>query len=302
MTEIQRIIEKGKIPASFLQEETKCDFFVNNARKKLWTVQLDLLMEFDKVCKKNGLQYFMHGGSLLGTIRHSGFIPWDDDIDLYMFREDYDRLTKLLKEEFHSPYFLQTPYTDDGYYYAHTRLVNINTSAICYDFRYQEFKQGIYIAIFPLDNCRLDDLQVRYNKIKKLILDNSTYMRMSDPNPNEANKIRIQQHSGRHPMDVYEEIVAVATQYKNEKTDYVNSAMCTVYAYNVEVYEKRAFNEVIYRSFEGFEVPVPKEYDYILTQLYGNYMEFPPEDKRVGHTKVITNTDIAYGEFIKTLR
>ena len=131
MIEIERLISKGVINESFLREETVCDFFVDEKRKKLWAVLLDMLIEFDKICSKYGLKYFMIYGSLLGTIRHHGFIPWDDDIDVAMPRKDYEVFIQLGKE-FKHPLFLQTPYTDRGYFYTPARIRNSNTTGISF--------------------------------------------------------------------------------------------------------------------------------------------------------------------------
>ena len=105
MKETERIMSKGCFPADFLKEEIRCEYKVTQDLKKIWMVGLDILFELDKVCKKHNLKYFLLWGSLLGAIRHKGFIPWDDDIDVGMLRSDYEKLFSL-KEEFDAPYFL----------------------------------------------------------------------------------------------------------------------------------------------------------------------------------------------------
>ena len=81
-----------------LEKETKCNFEISKKRKQIWNIELDLLFKLDEVCKKYNLKYWLDGGSLLGAIRHKGFIPWDDDVDLVMLREDYDKLVNRMKE------------------------------------------------------------------------------------------------------------------------------------------------------------------------------------------------------------
>ena len=119
MTEPERIVASGIVPPSFLQEETVCEFFVDSTRKKIWAIELDILIEFDRICKKHGLKYFLMCGTLLGAIRHKGFIPWDDDIDVAMPRDDFNKLNTL-QDEFKHPFFLQTPLTDKEF--AHPYL------------------------------------------------------------------------------------------------------------------------------------------------------------------------------------
>ena len=110
MTEIERIIKSGLIDENYLKEEIKCGFRITTERKKLFAVMLDLLYTFDNVCKKHDLKYFFVYGSLIGAVRHNGFIPWDDDLDVAMPREDYEKFIKL-SDEFNEPYFLQIPQT-----------------------------------------------------------------------------------------------------------------------------------------------------------------------------------------------
>ena len=95
MTEKERIIKEGRIPEIFFEEEVRCDFLVTQDRKKLWAVLLDMLLKIDDVCKKYHLTYFLEAGTLLGAIRHKGMIPWDDDIDIFMPRKDYNKFILL---------------------------------------------------------------------------------------------------------------------------------------------------------------------------------------------------------------
>lgn len=93
---------------NFLNSEVRDDYLVTSHTKKLWAVQLNLLKKFKEVCEKNNLKFYLTYGSLLGAIRHNGYIPWDDDIDIAMPREDYDKLKEIAAKEFEDPYFYQT--------------------------------------------------------------------------------------------------------------------------------------------------------------------------------------------------
>ena len=92
MTECERIIKEGILPETFIKPETICDFYVDEMRKKIWAIEIDLYLELEKVCKKHNLRFYAIGGSILGAVRHNGFIPWDDDMDVCMPREDYEKL------------------------------------------------------------------------------------------------------------------------------------------------------------------------------------------------------------------
>ena len=98
MTQIERILKEGLITEDFLKEETICDFVVTEELKKTQAIALDLLVKFDKVCKKENLRYYLAYGTLLGAVRHKGFIPWDDDLDVVMMRDDFERFCSIYED------------------------------------------------------------------------------------------------------------------------------------------------------------------------------------------------------------
>lgn len=299
MTECERIIQTGRINQSFLSEEVRSDFAVSLERKKLWMVSLDLLLEFDQVCRKRGLQYYLAGGTLLGAIRHQGFIPWDDDADVYMLRKDFDKLP-MFADDFKAPYFFETPYTDPGYCYSPIRIRNSNTTAIVEKFQYESFNQGVWLSIFPIDNWVLEGGEQKYEAIKQLLIDCSTCMRMSNPHLDEADRLRVSNYKGMSPIENYEKIHQIASQYKNLETEHVANMICSLYPYRCMVYDSAAFKKAELKSFEGFEFPVPCGYDHILRTAYGDYMKFPPVEKRgTWHYGVISDPDKSYLEYLK---
>ena len=301
MTECERIIEKGVINRDFLKEEIVCDFLVTTERKKLFAVLLDLLLEFDKVCKKHNLRYYMDGGSLIGTIRHKGFIPWDDDIDVVMPREDYEEFIKL-SSEFKDPYFLQNAFTDSGFYYAPTRIRNNNTTALVEMFAYQGFNQGIWLTVFPLDRIKLEDGAEIYKRINELNIENSTFMRMSNPHLSEKDLLRVKNYSGRNPMETYKEIHRLARLHENEVSEFVGTMIITVVDFKRKLLPSMAFEKTIYLPFEGVEVPVPVGYDSVLKTEYGNYHELPPiGDRGLWHTGTIFDADLPYTYYLNTV-
>ena len=99
-----------KLPENFLDEEIRDDYVVSSQMKQVWAVELDLLNKILEVCKKYNIKIIASGGTLLGAVRHKGFIPWDDDIDLMMMRDQYDKLCDVAEKEFKYPYFFQTEY------------------------------------------------------------------------------------------------------------------------------------------------------------------------------------------------
>ena len=99
---------KIQLPEDYLNEEERDGYLVTSEVKQLWAVLLDILVQIDSICKKHNIQYFLCGGTLLGAVRHRGFIPWDDDLDVMMKRNDYNRFCEVAPIELQQPYFFQT--------------------------------------------------------------------------------------------------------------------------------------------------------------------------------------------------
>ena len=135
------------------EEETRNDYLISKQMKKIWAIQLELVNKVLDVCKRNNLTIFADGGTLLGVIRHGGYIPWDDDIDLAMKREDYNKLCEIADKEFDDLYFFQSEETDPGSVRGHVQIRKSDTTAILNSERNMNcrFNQGIFIDIIPLD-------------------------------------------------------------------------------------------------------------------------------------------------------
>ena len=145
-----------KFPDEFFKEEVRCGYRVSVQTKKIWAIELDLLNELLKVCKKHNIKVCAFAGTILGAVRHQGFIPWDDDIDVALTRENYEKLLQVAPSEFKNQYFFQTIQTDPNYFFGYARLRNSLTTGIIVGNDRLDYNNGIYVDIFVLDG-KVDD-------------------------------------------------------------------------------------------------------------------------------------------------
>ncbi len=176
--------QQQRLKEDFLKPETRDECYIDLKTKCTWKVMLDILEEFDRICRKHDIKYFLIAGSLLGAIRHKGFIPWDDDVDVALLRDDYSRLEKILPDELPSHLFMQTLETDPESPPAHMKIRDSRTTCI---FQYEAeqklcYNMGLYVDVFALEgvpkskriekiftwlSCRWKDF-VRYRNVHVL--------------------------------------------------------------------------------------------------------------------------------------
>ena len=135
----------------FYKEEIRCGYTVDEKTKRVWAVQLEMLDEVERICKANGLKYFADSGTLIGAIRHEGYIPWDDDIDLVMLREDYDKFVQIAPAWLKEDLVLQTVYTEKNYLRGHAQIRNSKTCGCNEEDKKAGYNCGIFIDIYPFD-------------------------------------------------------------------------------------------------------------------------------------------------------
>lgn len=297
MTEVERILRtRPELTEDYLREEVRCGFRVTTERKKIWIILLDLLLELDRVCRKHHLQYSLTYGSLLGAVRHGGFIPWDDDFDVNMPREDYEKLMSL-KGEFAAPYFLQCPGEDHGYYYSFLKLRNSNTTSYTPLFAYQGFNMGMMLDIFPLDAWEFEAGKEVYRQIDAINKDNSCFMRRSHPALDEQQRKRAEAWSGRDPRENLRELTRLATGWRGQKTGWLSNGVSTADSYLKNVYPAEIFRGYRRVPFEMLSLPIPEGFDAYLAILYGCYRVFPPAEERGNwHLEFGVDTDTPYRE------
>ena len=286
---------KIDLPEGFLEAETRCGHFVSKEMKEVWAVELDLLSELLRVCKKHNLKIFASDGTLLGAIRHKGFIPWDDDIDMMMFRKDYEKLCEIAPKEFNEPYFFQTEYNDEGHMRLHARLRNSKTTGIqaCERSLYAPaFNQGIFIDIFPLDAV-VDDKELfeqQWKEAKHYHSKMSRYSRLStryDKNATKGlkgvvkamlypftnvifRKLKLEQKAFR-------KFENTCKRYSHTNTKTVamfSHGFSELHPFETFFKDRSDLDEIIEVPFEFLSIPAGKMYEHALTQRYGDWKKF----------------------------
>lgn len=300
MNVIETALDKRIITESFLEDEVRCNYFISSKMKRIWAVELDLLYEFERVCDKLGLKYWATGGTLLGAIRHNGFIPWDDDIDVAMPRKDYNILMKLGPNEFKNPYFLQNPYTDPGYYVCFAKLRNSETTGANKYHLHKKFNQGLFIDIFPLDDCILENREIDRRRAIPFMKECGSAMKSGSPYLSDEQKYDAKIHHSDNPLESYETVQRIMTNSKYSCSDYFWIAMFTGETEDQLTWKKTDFSTSLRHRFEDIEIPVPNGYDNVLKAEFNDYMIFPPVEERGGvcHSNFIFDSDKPYTEYL----
>ena len=297
------------IPEQFFREEYLCGYKIDRKMKELWAVELDLLSELQRVCEKHKIRYFADAGTLLGAVRHGGYIPWDDDIDM-MMRDAYQKLCEVAEQEFKHPYFFQTEYTDKGSLRGHAQLRNSETTGILSTTRFQyDFNQGIFIDIFPLDNAPDDE-----NELQQ-ILDNTTkYIKKARENavmtsrykPDKKQKnYSIQEFKHKLLSGKFGDIIGYnkyydlyeqeCQKYNQIQTQRVAKYFSTFKRKKLQVWDRSWFDHAVLFPFEFMEMPLPCGYEGILDKFFGTWKT--PIYRQSGHRGIIFDTSKSYKQY-----
>ena len=242
--------------------------------RKLQMRMLDMLKFIDQVCRDHNIKYWLSSGTCLGAVRHGGFIPWDDDVDIEMLSDDYKKFCNIFKNINSEKYVLQTHETDFEYTFSFAKVRELKSKIKENNEIYLRYKyKGVFIDIFPLYSSswiiaksamimqilmlyklsliRNDVFRKRLLKINYFILHRCIFPIFNGINKCLSNKNKL-------------------------KMGGLGSGF-------VETYDRKIVEDLIEVEFEGLKLPIPKEYEKYLSALYGDYMQLPPEEKRHGH-------------------
>ncbi len=251
------------------------------------TISLDVLKVIDSFCRENNIKYSLAYGTLLGAIRHKGFIPWDDDVDIIMLRDEYNRFVKL---------FLQSPpknykcitFENGSYYLPYTKIIDTRTHVVAENFIGIE-DIGVYVDVFPFDyiaNVREEATKVKRKSkfISKLI----RYTCYNNLDEVCDGKLRLDKAfiyffaksiGFKNLSSIHRKQFARVDLCDTRWVGYLGSCSES----NENVFELISISQLGKSEFEGFSFPIFENYDSILSKIYGDYMALPPVEKRIAH-------------------
>lgn len=249
---------------------------------RLWAVEQDILDEIHTVCMENGLRYSLAYGTLLGAVRHKGFIPWDDDVDVMMPREDYDRFIETWNPQEHPEYILQTEDCSPDYNNNFAKLRKDHTTFLQYSAQAKrQFHKGIYVDIFPVDRKAPDglSLKLQYALFALNLLFNRGYPSGKKGVFGLGEKALLGLTPKKYYRGISERVGKFSRRW-NDKKELMLVAPNTI-EWCRKYYPSDMFEHLRLIDFQGKQYCAVSDYDTVLRTDYGDYMQLPPEEERV---------------------
>lgn len=265
--------------------------------KDVQRIELDILLAFDRICKKHDIHYQLYAGSLIGAIRHNGFIPWDDDIDVCMLRSQYNQFLSIIKDELGSEYFFQTYETDPNYMNRFAKIRKNGTIFMEKLVQELDMHHGVYIDIFVFDSVELHSFQGKYQiwRIRKI----NSFLKYRLKSRYETLNHGFERKKAKFKYDLINSlpiskirienwILKMTVKFNHKNTEYVaDFANPSLGVLEKFMMKRETLEDSINWDFEGHRFLVPRAYDDVLTRAYGDYMKLPDEHDRVSPHEII---------------
>lgn len=256
---------------------------------ELKQIELNILKQIHEICIQQGFRYFLVGGTLLGAVRHKGFIPWDDDIDIGMLRPDYEKFIDYCTSH-EVPFKIMSNKVNENYGYLFAKAMDPSTVLIEKSGNRYNIELGVYVDIFPLDALGNTESEAISNMDKTkfnrelLVAANWKKFSRSKTRPIYYEPIRFAFFCASRFCSFKKMIGKIESKYITEDFDKCGYAGSVCGAYrNKEIMPIEIVSEYTELPFEGVMFKCPKQYDKYLTNIYGDYMQLPPEEKRITH-------------------
>lgn len=252
--------------------------------------QLIIAKEIRRICLKHDIKYTLVFGSMIGAVRHRGFIPWDDDLDMAMERKEYDRFVECCKEDLNDAFTLQTCETDPDYLWTFLKI-RMNGTLFRSEWDNETNVEGVWVDIFPVEKAprsasKLKRMNIRYKAMLRAL---HIKKGMTGYLENGAAKKLLRSllkfygsfYSARRLM---EKITKLTTRYSYDHSYESDALFCNDALYNR--LSRDVFDHYVEMPFEGENFLLVSGYDRWLRQEYGDYMQFPPEEERENHHNI----------------
>lgn len=272
----------------------------------IWRAELDLLIHFLQVCQKYNLKTWACGGTLLGAVRHKGFIPWDDDIDMDMMREDYEKLLEIAPKEFKYPYFLQTAYTDKDYCRGHAQLRNCETAAILPVETRQPFNQGVFIDIFVFDASPEREVTALRDSISEIMRKMMYWKYYWYTAKNPLVRFCAFLYHGMAQVvphrPFYRKWESLFKKYSIFDYEYIDKPSFAKPGTFRHRYPKSDFSDTVWLDFESIKIPAPVCYEHVLSEFFGKDYMTPKRIPTTHGGGVIFDAKRSYKEVLAELK
>lgn len=253
-------------------------------------LQLDILRYIDSFCKEKGLNYSLAYGSLIGAVRHKGYIPWDDDIDIMMPRKDYELFINSFNGVFNHLSVL-SPEIDPNYYAPYANVYDNRTLLTEGINGHRGFHIGIKIDIFPIDIVSSDkETYARYMQyVERInyIMYLKRITKASCQGNNIKKRLKVYLYKSLYSFFPYRflqnAIKLIVRKHKAKQSEYVDNIVFNIYSRKCTRFPKIIMDSYVRVPFERYEFNIIKDYDNVLRRIYGDYMQLPPEEQRFAH-------------------
>ena len=268
---------------SFFEAEVRNGFRVPSMMKHCWAAEMEVMGVIGRLCEKHGIQYFADWGTLLGAVRHKGYIPWDDDIDLAMKRPDYERFWRIAEKELPKDYQVINIYTDEQYLSVNAKIYNSHTLQFTPEYlqMYHGCPYVIVVDIFPIDYVpRVKEEEQAQMELISAVNTVAEYLRNPDVDQDQlAETIKMIETACNVRFDpsqsMFHQLAVLGEQlaclYGPDDSDYLTQMFRLVGGQGFYV-PKEAYDKAIMMPFENIEIPVPVGYDEVLKLEFGDYM------------------------------